>query len=100
MKNRLSEKEAFAEAAGVVVCVTVVLLYMAGTGRYIINGVGFFILMPFSFAAYLIMTAIQLLPSASRKTRRILFAAKLVIVIAALMLSPLLCNLAARLINI
>ena len=98
MKKRISEKEAFAEAVGVFVCALVVLLYMAGTGGYIINGVGFFILLPFSLAVYSVMTAVQFLPSTSRKARRILFSAKLVVVIAILMLSPLLCDLAARLI--
>ena len=98
MKKRISEKERLAEAVGVIVCAVVVLLYMAGTGGYIINGVGFFILLPFSMAVYSVMTAVQYLPSTSRKARRILFSAKLVIVIATLLLSPFLCDLAARLI--
>ena len=97
MKKRLSEKEQFAEAVGVYVCAAVVLLYMAATGGYIINGLGLFVFMPFSLAVYSGMTAVQFLPSTSRKARRILFSAKLVVVIATLLLSPLLCDLAARL---
>ena len=99
-KVRISEKEEFAEAAGVYVCVAVVLLFVAGMGRYIINSVCFFILLPFSLAVYLVMTAVQFLTPVSRKTRRILYAAKLVFIIALLLLSPFLGEHAARLFSI
>ena len=96
-KVRISEKEEFLEAVGVYVCAAVVLRYMAGMGRYIINSVCFFILLPFSLAVYLGMTAVQFLLITSHKTRRILFAAKLCVVIALLLLSPFLGEHMARL---
>lgn len=100
MKDQIpeKEKEEFAEAMGVFACAAVVLLYMAGTGAHIIDGVWLFILLPFSLAVYLGMTAVQFLLITPQKTRWIMYVAKLVFVIALLLLSPLLCKLVARLI--
>ena len=99
MKNRFSVGARIAEIIGALVLFAVAVLYMAMTGGYIINGVGFFFLLPLSLAVYFVVTIVQFLPSTSSKTRWILYAVKLVFVVALLLLSPMISDFTARAVN-
>lgn len=99
MKKSVSAGARVAEIIGGIVLLAVAFAYMVMTGGYIINGIGFFFLLPLSFGVYFAVTAVQYSQKTARKTRWILYSAKLVFIIALLLLSPALGDFMARAVN-
>ena len=98
-EKRVSVGAIIAEFLGGIFMLAVAVAYMAMTGGYIINGIGFFFLLPISFVAYLTVTTLQYSIKFTAKTRWIMYAAKLVFVLALLVLSPALSDFMARVVN-
>lgn len=87
-----------AEVFGVLTLLTVIWCYIAAIGGYIISGVGLF-LIPISVVVYEIITPLQFALKIPQKSRWIMFVSKIAFIIALLLLSPLICDLAAWLVN-
>lgn len=86
-----------AEIMGVIALLGIMVLYLAAMGGYWISGVGVF-LMPITVGGYLLLTELsQKRPTA--KGYWIMYAAKIAFMIGLFLLSPVISDVMARLVN-
>lgn len=81
-----------AESIGFLVLIFVCAVQVVLSYAYVVNGVAFLVLIPVSFIVYATVSIIQYVVPFSKKTRWILYAAKLAFIIALLLLTPVIAD--------